>query len=168
MNVRKQRTHYCGLANIDFRTKGDMESNDRYNPSLKFSDFGTMTKSKLGRTSSSMNPVESLRTNNGWQFPKRPDPKTDTATAFYMEAGKNAKFPVLVASGSKTQHLEKEQWTDKVFTGDNVAVTAKLAGDAASRDWHMKFKGKRATHDLGHALHHKFTQLAQLLMQERK
>ena len=79
-----------------------MESNDRFNPSLKFSDFGTMTKSKLGRTSSSMNRIDSLRINNGWQIPKRPDPNTNTATVFYMEADKSAKFPVLVASGTKT------------------------------------------------------------------
>ena len=45
MNVRKQRTHLCGLANIDFRTKGDHEANEKYNASLKFADFGTMTKS---------------------------------------------------------------------------------------------------------------------------
>ena len=45
MNVRKQLTHHCGLANIDFRTKGDAENNERYNPSLKFADLGTMTKS---------------------------------------------------------------------------------------------------------------------------
>jgi len=45
MNVRKQRTHLCGLANVDFRTKGDHEANDHYNPTLKFTDFGTMTKS---------------------------------------------------------------------------------------------------------------------------
>ncbi|MFO0116913.1 MAG: hypothetical protein ACK521_04630 [bacterium] len=45
MKVRKQRTHLCGLANVDFRTKGDHEANDHYNPSLKFTDLGTMNKS---------------------------------------------------------------------------------------------------------------------------
>ena len=45
MKVRKQRTHLCGLANVDFRTKGDHEANDNYNPSLKFTDLGTMNKS---------------------------------------------------------------------------------------------------------------------------
>lgn len=86
--------------------------------------------------------MESLRANNGWQFPKRPDPRTDTAAAFYVEAGKTAKYPVLVASGSKTQHLEREQWTDKIFTGDNVSVTATLSKGARERDFHMhKFKG---------------------------
>ena len=44
MNVRKQRTHQCGLTNIDFRTKGDQAAVDRYNPNLKFADTGTMNK----------------------------------------------------------------------------------------------------------------------------
>ena len=44
MNVRKQRQHQCGLSNIDFRTKGDAGAVDRYNPTLKFADTGTMSK----------------------------------------------------------------------------------------------------------------------------
>lgn len=47
MNVRKQRTHQCGLTNVDFRTKGDIQSVDRYNPSLKFTDMGTMSKTNF-------------------------------------------------------------------------------------------------------------------------
>jgi hypothetical protein len=45
MNVRKQRTHQCGLTNVDFRTKGDYTSVDRFNPTLKYADVGTMNKS---------------------------------------------------------------------------------------------------------------------------
>ena len=45
MNVRKQRTHQCGLTNIDYRTKGDSQSVDHFNASLKFADVGTMGKS---------------------------------------------------------------------------------------------------------------------------
>ena len=30
MNIRRDRTHHCGLTNLDFRTKGDFESLDRY------------------------------------------------------------------------------------------------------------------------------------------
>lgn len=47
MNVRKQRTHQCGLTNIDFRTKGDINAVDKYNPSLKYTDMGTMTKTNF-------------------------------------------------------------------------------------------------------------------------
>ena len=44
MNIRKERTHGSGLTNLDFRTKGEPNKVDYFNPSLKFSDFGTMTK----------------------------------------------------------------------------------------------------------------------------
>jgi hypothetical protein len=47
MNVRKQRTHQCGLTNIDFRTKGDIQSVDRFNANLKYTDMGTMTKTNF-------------------------------------------------------------------------------------------------------------------------
>lgn len=47
MNVRKQRTHQCGLTNIDFRTKGDVNAVDKFTPSLKYTDMGTMTKTNF-------------------------------------------------------------------------------------------------------------------------
>jgi hypothetical protein len=52
MNIRRDRTHNCGLTNMDFRTKGDFESLERYQPSLKFANFGTMGKSQYKRLSS--------------------------------------------------------------------------------------------------------------------
>jgi hypothetical protein len=30
MNIRKERTHQCGLTNLDFRTKGDIDSLDKF------------------------------------------------------------------------------------------------------------------------------------------
>lgn len=32
------------MTNVDYRTKGDQGAVDRYNPSLKFADTGTMNK----------------------------------------------------------------------------------------------------------------------------
>ena len=37
----------CGLTNVDFRTKGDSASVDRYNPSLKYTDMGTVVIGKV-------------------------------------------------------------------------------------------------------------------------
>lgn len=42
MNVWKERTHHCGLTNIDFKTKGDIQSDDKFNFTTARSDFGTM------------------------------------------------------------------------------------------------------------------------------
>ncbi len=67
MNVRKQRTHQCGLTNIDHRTKGDFASVDRYAPSLAYADVGSMTKSHFKPRQSSEVPfTEKWRTNGGW------------------------------------------------------------------------------------------------------
>lgn len=30
MNIRRERAHNCGLTNLDFRTKGDFTSLDKY------------------------------------------------------------------------------------------------------------------------------------------
>lgn len=46
MNIRRDRTHQCGLTNLDFRTKGESETLDKYKPTLKFADFGTMGRSQ--------------------------------------------------------------------------------------------------------------------------
>ena len=52
---------------------------------------------------------------------------------FYNAQGKKPKAPVLVAN-KKTQQLEEDKWTDKIFTGDNPRTTAKLAAEAGKRD----------------------------------
>lgn len=69
----------------------------------------------------------------GWQKATRPDPKTETAMQFYNAQGKKPKAPVLVAN-RKTQELEREEWTDKIFTGDNPSTTAAMAQEAGKRD----------------------------------
>jgi len=116
MNVRKPRQHQCGLSNIDFRTKGDQLAVDRYNPTMKFADTGTMNKHGFKQTGMTAT-----------------DPKEETAIEFYNAQGKKPKAPVLVAN-KKVQQLEEPHWTDKIFTGDNPATTAKAAHDAGKRD----------------------------------
>ena len=117
MHARRQRTHQCGLTNIDFRTKGDQAAQDRYNPTMKFADVGTMSKHGFKQT-------------GGLSIS---DPKDETALEFYNAYGKKQKAPVLVAN-IKSQQLEEPKWTDKIFTGDNPRTTAKMAYDAGKRD----------------------------------
>ena len=104
-----------------------MAAQDRYNPTMKFADVGTMGKhgfKMAGATSVSM------------------DPKGETALQFYNAQGKKAKAPVLVAN-KKTQHLEEAKWTDKIFTGDNAHTTAKAAFEAGKRDVAMNPNKRR-------------------------
>ena len=53
--------------------------NDYYNPNLKFTDVGTMTKSMMKMTSTSQDNGDTVRTNGGWQLMKKPDPKTESS-----------------------------------------------------------------------------------------
>lgn len=69
MNIRRDRTHQCGLTNLDFRTKGDFESLDKYKPTLKFADFGTMGRSQYQRMSSAAAPdfKDRVKMTGGWK-----------------------------------------------------------------------------------------------------
>ena len=52
MNIRRERLHQSGLTNLDYRTKGDLEKVDHFQPNLKFTDFGTMSKTQYKRVPS--------------------------------------------------------------------------------------------------------------------
>ena len=52
MKIRRERQHQSGLTNLDYRTKGELDKVDHFNPSLKFADFGTMTATRYNRVPS--------------------------------------------------------------------------------------------------------------------
>ena len=135
MNIRKERLHQCGLTNLDFRTKGDAENIDRYHPSLKFADFGTMGKSQFKRLHSVADPKENLKLTSGWKtaanITTTPQAlynpaKYESTQEFYSVKGKKSKAPVQIGKRRETE-LEELKWTDQVFTGDNPATTAYLS-----------------------------------------
>lgn len=123
MNIRRERTHACGLTNIDYKTKGDFASLDRYRPTLKYSDVGTMTKTGFQAPIDSENFRDRWMSRTGWKSLKRLDPRNDSAVQFYANQGKKPKAPVLVAK-PRNQLLEREEWDDKRFTGDTIKTTA--------------------------------------------
>lgn len=133
MNIRKERTHQCGLTNLDFKTKGDYDNLDYAKPSLKYADFGTMDKTGYKRINTSEDPLNRLGVSGGWKQPNQPDPKYDTAKEFYQTQGKRfrAKFET---AHRKEGELEKPTWTDKIFTGDSAKLTAYLSKQARDRD----------------------------------
>ena len=93
MNIRKERVHNCGLTNLDYRTKGDIESIDRYHTTLKYADFGTMGKSQYKRLVSAENPLDQLKITGGFKTFTKPNPKVETTTDFYKTKNKNIKAP---------------------------------------------------------------------------
>jgi hypothetical protein len=66
MNIRRERLHHSGLTNLDYRTKGDFDKVDHYQPSLKFSDFGTMTRTQYRRVPSAATFKEQVAISGGW------------------------------------------------------------------------------------------------------
>lgn len=82
MNIRRDRTHQCGLTNLDFRTKGEIDSVDRYNPNLKYADFGTMGKTQFKRMTSAaaVDFKDKLKLSAGWKTMSNlaNNPKTET------------------------------------------------------------------------------------------
>lgn len=133
MNIRRDRLHQCGLTNLDFRTKGDIESLDRYQPSLRNTNFGTMGKSQYKRLSSAVDFKDQVAMTSGFKHMMKLNPKAETTTNFYKNRGKKMKQPVQIGK-KKENELEEEQWTDKVFTGDNPKLTAFLSGKARDRE----------------------------------
>ena len=66
MSLRRQRVIHSGLTNVDYKTKGDTAAAERYAPSMKYADMGTMTKTGLKIMAQSDNPMDSLKLNSGW------------------------------------------------------------------------------------------------------
>lgn len=61
-----------------------------------------------------------------WQQNKEALVRSESAHLAYEDKGKKPKKPVLVAK-QRIGHLEKDEWTDKVFTGDNCDTTANFS-----------------------------------------
>ena len=66
MKIRRDRAHQSGLTNLDFRTKGQLDNVDHYEPSLKYTDFGTMTKKLYTRMPSAATFKEQVAISGGW------------------------------------------------------------------------------------------------------
>ena len=91
MNIRKERTHHCGLTNLDFRTKRDADNQQRFQPNLKNSDFGTMGKTGFKRVNSALSFKESLRVTAGLEESREPNPRTESTANFYRDIGKQPR-----------------------------------------------------------------------------
>ena len=142
MKIRRERTHQSGLTNIDFRTKGELNKADHYNPSLKYADFGTMKRSQYKRNPSAGTFKEQVAQSAGWLHSKYrvgdvfKNARYETASNFYMANSKKTKVPERMANTREAQ-LENTRWSDKLFTGDSVKAVGIKAHAARQRDFEM-------------------------------
>ena len=149
MKIRRERTDQCGLTNIDFRTKGELDKVDHFNPSLKFTDFGTMSRTKYNRMPSASSFKQQVAISGGWLNSKHIDQKHkdqryETAAQFYSQKSKVFRAPVPLGKFKKTE-LDEKKWTDKVFTGDSDKNAAALTFHARQREMNTmndRYKGR--------------------------
>ena len=66
MKIRRERQDQCGLTNVDYRTKGEHDKVDHFDPSLKYADFGTMGKTTYKRVPSAASFKEQVAISGGW------------------------------------------------------------------------------------------------------
>ena len=124
MNVRKQRTHQCGISNLDFRTKRDFENVERFQGDLSKTNFGFFGRQALRSMRSTVRdvtPKEKLKITSGFQVPVDYDPRTFATKVFYEEQSKPMHKSLYVPPahlGGGQALLEKPVWSEKIFTGD--------------------------------------------------
>ena len=160
MKIRRERLHQSGLTNVDFRSKGELDKVDYFQGTLKYSDFGTMSRTAYGRNPSATNFKEQVAISGGWLNSKYKNqmfknPRYETATAFYVGKKPEAKpyLPQAMSRG-KEASLQNMRWSDRIFTGDTVKATANQALLARQRDYDAasksETKGRRRTVDHRH------------------
>ena len=77
------------MTNIDFRSKNELDKVNYFQPNLKFSDFGTMTRTGYHGLESATNFKEQVAISGGWLNSKYKNdmfknPRYETASAFYV------------------------------------------------------------------------------------
>ena len=88
MSLKRQRTHVCGISNIDFRTKGDFESLKLFEPWKIPKEFGTMGKSNYHISYSDAKKIFSVSKNiNKFSniMHDSPDPKFYKTAIYYKQ-----------------------------------------------------------------------------------
>ena len=145
----------AGMSNLDFRTKGEPDKVDHFQPTLKYADFGTMTKTKYDRMPSAANFKEQVALSGGWLNSKYKNEtfgkqgRYETANDFYKSKGKKCRAAIQIGKKAEPA-LENTKWTDKVFTGDTQKNTAALTFHARQREQNAandRYKGRQVTID---------------------
>ena len=124
MTLRRDRTHTCGMSNIDFRTKNDTDSLTLFQPWKTNLNFGTMGKSNYFRSFSAQKKVftatDRLNTQNDIAS-DCPDPRYYTAAQFYKKNKIDIKQRDMFTNERVAQLDETYKGKDK-FTGDSMMI----------------------------------------------
>jgi len=121
MQVKRERTHQCGLSNIDFRRMNDQTSLKKYTNDMSSTDFGTMGRhyAPYMHQSGEFGNRQALLVRTGFKVPELPNPRYSDMQLYYKTHKKPFFLPESLAKKSTTK-LEDCVWSDRVFTGEDV------------------------------------------------
>jgi len=122
MQVKKERTHQCGLTNIDFKRLRDSTSLQKFKDDMRSTDFGTMGRTKVPYEFErcGFGNRQSMQVHCGFKAPEPPNPRLGETQKLYQSSKKPLLLPSNVQK-TRTRLLEEYPWSEKVFTGENVS-----------------------------------------------
>ena len=126
MYIRKDRVHKYGLSNIDFRSKGDTENLNFFEPWKTYTNhFGTMGNKNYVRSYSSKKEIfrPSLPINTQKDIVNDvPDPRYYTTTKFYHDNNIDINTRHLFTN-ERVAQLEETYKGKEPFTGDSMMIS---------------------------------------------
>eukprot|EP01022_Parablepharisma_sp_SALTPOND_P002130 TRINITY_DN1087_c0_g1_i1.p1 TRINITY_DN1087_c0_g1~~TRINITY_DN1087_c0_g1_i1.p1 ORF type:complete len:796 (-),score=97.69 TRINITY_DN1087_c0_g1_i1:2456-4753(-) len=121
MQVKRERTHQCGLSNIDFKRLDDRNNLKRYSDDMRCTNFGLMGRTGVPYAfeSCGFGNRQSLQVHSGFKVPEPPNPRHAEIRRHYENVKKPFTLPSDVQR-KRVSQLESQVWNEKVFTGEDV------------------------------------------------
>ena len=143
MSLRRARSHYIGISNIDFRTKRDEENLRIFEPWKAPKDFGTMGYREYKHSPKTQrllfSPTERINTHKDI-VNDYPDPRYYTTAKFYKDNNIDLKIKSIIDK-DRVSNLEETFKGKDVYIGDGMDYLATLRKRKGKKD--KKYKLNR-------------------------
>jgi len=143
MSLRRARSHYIGISNIDFRTKKDEENLRIFEPWKAPKDFGTMGYREYKHSPKTQrllfSPTERINTHKDI-VNDYPDPRYYTTAKFYKDNNIDLKIRSII-DRDRVSNLEETFKGKDVYIGDGMDYLATLRKRKGKKD--KKYKLNR-------------------------
>ena len=148
MSLRRARSHYIGISNIDFRTKKDEENLRIFEPWKAPKDFGTMGYREYKHSPKTQrllfSPTERINTHRDI-VNDYPDPRYYTTAKFYKDNNIDLKIKSIIDK-DRISNLEETFKGKEVFIGDGMDYLGTLRKRKGKKD--KKYKLNRDLNSL--------------------
>ena len=148
MSLRRARSHYIGISNIDFRTKRDEENLRIFEPWKAPKDFGTMGYREYKHSPKTQrllfSPTERINTHRDI-VNDYPDPRYYTTAKFYKDNNIDLKIRSIIDK-DRISNLEETFKGKDVYIGDGMDYLGTLRKRKGKKD--KKYKLNRDINSL--------------------